>query len=1013
MVKKLFIFFLTLLVSVTSWAADPYFQIVSGSLSSGFLTVKVTIPDATTIEYSGKEPIILAMGFSQYPVFEATVTGNTFKTTFTFDPQASENMEGCYVLVFPEVLTIDGNSNDFMQIAFDPSKVDDDEDGGDTPTPSHEMHEMTAECTYLYSKYYACEVCGHLFADAAGETEISEADVMHSFDGENAECAHNCGKHDPALCVHATETYHARVEPTCTEDGMEAHWTCVACDAVFEDFAHNKTTVEALKIESNGHNLNDYNVCSVCGYESAYATDCDHYSLKKLGDNRTTCTQTEGYDNYYRCNYCERYLKESVSSMGEYTSLLKSEMQITPGTLLHGGHITKRDAVPEACTQAAPKIDHWYCSYCHSKYFSYAEEEECVAENEIDEEFFNSRTAAPMGHKFESGSHVCSRCGFDAVYRKVTVDSQIKPGANYILVSKIGDQYYAMGKPGKDSDQKYKGSLGYDAVPVTVESDGTISVTSNAVMPLYTIGQLEEPFDSQNYTRDGIRSRAPHIAFYNPVYGMVSYGPDYSLETKNRDIVLDWTSSWAFNETEGMNMHIYNGESKFYGDKNTLYSIMTGDTYGAKSIEPGVLIYHMVDWGGSVFMNRFHGMYLGKNNGQNPRFHVPGFTSFGFTSENTNIEYENVYPVYLYLLDTKKFINAESTTAANVSGPVIKDDVMSIFTKAKASYDNATNLLNQYKQDDPYGTYEGYEVKKSSYQFTTIDLSKARITDGELTEADIIAMKNNEFSAPNVIIVLPETSGASSAKARKTSGNALASIPNVIINGACETLKLQDKQTMNVPVDFTAGNVSYSRSGVSSAWGTLCLPYAISSDENVQLYKLSEVDNSGAEGVMTFTPIEEAKAGQPVVFKKLDADATNLSFDKEGAKLTIAGFNGASTDIDRWELLGTYEQAKIKSDDDFGRYYIAQNKFWNAAKEATVPAFRAWFEYAKSTASVKANSFTIFIEDEDENVTNVLTPKGDGELEECTEIYDLSGKKLTAPVKGQINIINGKKIYVK
>lgn len=889
------------------------------------------------------------------------------------------------------------------------------EESDPAPGCDHVMNVLTPVCTGKYSTYYACEVCGHLFADAAGETEISEADVMHSFDGVNAECAHNCGKHDPALCVHATETYHDTVAPTCTEDGMEAHWECETCGALFMNYNNGQTTSEALKIEANGHNLNSYNVCSVCGYESAYATDCDHYSLKKLGDNRTTCTQHEGYNNYYKCYNCERYLEESVSNMGEYTSLLKSEMQITPGSQLHGGHLVFRDAVPEACTQAAPNIRHWYCSYCHSKYFSYADEDGCVADNEISESYFNSMTAPAVGHKFESGSHVCSRCGFDAVYRKVTVDSQIKPGANYILVSKIGDQYYAMGKPGKDSDQKYKGSLGYDAVPVTMESDGTISVTSNAVMPLYTIGQIEEPFDNNGYTRDGIRSRVPHIAFYNPVYGMVSYGPDYSLETKNRDIVLDWTSSWAFNETEAMNMHIYNGESKFYGDKNTLYGIMTGDSYGARAIEPGVLIYHMVDWGGSVFMNRYHGMYLGKNNGQNPRFHVPGFTSFGFTSENTNFEYENIYPVYLYLLDTKKFINAESTTSANVSGPVIKDDVMSIFTKAKASYDNATNLLNLYKQNDQYGYFDGYEVDMNSYRFTTIDLSKARISDGDLTYQDIMDMKNNEFSAPNVIIVLPETSGTSAAKgmnAPMKASSSLASIPNVIINGACQTLELQDKQTMNVPTDFTAGNVSYSRSGVSSAWGTLCLPYAISSDENVQLYKLSAVDNSNAEGVMTFTPIAEAEAGQPVVFKKLDADATTLSFDKENAELTIAGFNGESTDIDRWELLGTYEQAKIKSDKDFGRYYIAQNKFWNAAAEATVPAFRAWFEYEKhSTASVKANTFTIFVEDGE--TTSVLNVNADGELEECTEIYDLSGKKLTAPVKGQVNIINGKKIFVK
>lgn len=882
------------------------------------------------------------------------------------------------------------------------------------PACVHVMNEMTAKCTYLYSTYYACEVCGHFFADAEGLTEISEADVNHSFDGVDEMCAHGCGKHDPTMCTHYSYAmeYHERVNATCTEDGMFEHHLCTYCDALF-DYNLNPTTAEALKLPATGHIMNYYKVCSNCGLEGEGAMHCYHTSLTPLGDNRTSCTQTTDYVAYYHCENCERFLSFED---GLYTSILKSDIQYTPGSQLHHNHLMVYN--PGAlCTQTSYSINFKECTDCRRKYFSFADDDLCtiVSDFELSDSYLDTKMSSPVGHNFENGSHVCSRCGFDAVYRQATVDSEIKPGAHYILVSKIGDQYYAFGKPGKE-DRWYMGYLGFDAVPVNMEADGRIAVTSNDVMTLYTYGYLEAPYDGGQLQKDGTRSRTYDLSFYNPVYGSIYHNnTEDDIIEKNKYVVLDQTTSWFINETEAMNVHISNGEKRFYGYENILFRVDDErfPQYGSQLIEQGALVYSMPDWSGSPYQG-FHAMYLGQNNGQEPRFHVPGFVRYHYPY--TEPEYEAKYPVYLYLLDTKKFINAENTTAANVSGPVTKADVMSIFTKAKDSYDVNVAQLEASKQRYP-DTYADYEVKKSSYQFTTIDLSKARISDGDLTYQDIMAMKNNEFSAPNVIIVLPETSGASSAKARKASSddNSLASIPNVIVNGTCQTLALEDKQTMNVPVDFTAGNVTYSRSGVSSAWGTLCLPYAISSDEKVQLYKLTEVDNSNADGTMTFKPIAEAVAGQPVVFKKLDAGATTLSFDKEDAQLTIAGFNGESTEVAKWELLGTYEQAKIISDKDFGRYYIAQNKFWNAKNEATVPAFRAWFEYEKNSASQAASrsSYMIFIEDDDANVTNVLTPNKDGELEECTEIYDLSGKKLTAPIKGQINIINGKKIFVK
>lgn len=47
--KKILSLLLTLTMSIAAWAEDPYYEIVSGSLSSYTITLKVTFPDATSV----------------------------------------------------------------------------------------------------------------------------------------------------------------------------------------------------------------------------------------------------------------------------------------------------------------------------------------------------------------------------------------------------------------------------------------------------------------------------------------------------------------------------------------------------------------------------------------------------------------------------------------------------------------------------------------------------------------------------------------------------------------------------------------------------------------------------------------------------------------------------------------------------------------------------------------------------------------------------------------------------
>lgn len=95
--KKLLLFLMLLVTSITTWAADPYFEVVSGSFQSGNVTLKVTFPDATSLEI-GTTSLrhtdwdLEAHGYSPVAYdFHPTKEGNAMTVTFTgFTPLAGD-----------------------------------------------------------------------------------------------------------------------------------------------------------------------------------------------------------------------------------------------------------------------------------------------------------------------------------------------------------------------------------------------------------------------------------------------------------------------------------------------------------------------------------------------------------------------------------------------------------------------------------------------------------------------------------------------------------------------------------------------------------------------------------------------------------------------------------------------------------------------------------------------------------------------------------------------------------
>ena len=157
-------------------------------------------------------------------------------------------------------------------------------------------------------------------------------------------------------------------------------------------------------------------------------------------------------------------------------------------------------------------------------------------------------------------------------------------------------------------------------------------------------------------------------------------------------------------------------------------------------------------------------------------------------------------------------------------------------------------------------------------------------------------------------------------------------------------------------------NASYTRN-VTNDWGTLVVPFATATTDDVQLYELSAVSSDA----MTFSPVETVAANTPCVFKKKNANATSVTF-------TASAINPAEPTtpaaVDGLSLNGTYEQITDKT----GIYYIAADKFWLAEDAITVNPFRAYF-----TGSLQSSAkiFNIIVNETDGSATTIGTLSGD------------------------------------
>ena len=222
---------------------------------------------------------------------------------------------------------------------------------------------------------------------------------------------------------------------------------------------------------------------------------------------------------------------------------------------------------------------------------------------------------------------------------------------------------------------------------------------------------------------------------------------------------------------------------------------------------------------------------------------------------------------------------------------------------------------------------------------------------------------------------------------------------------ATDNLVLDDDKDFVAYEPFAAKAASYSRTVEGTTWGTLCLPFEVSlENQNFRAFKLLSADD-----VAETVELEEIKtsiaAGTPVIIKMKDG-ATKLDFtvaNKEIAK----DVQTAETADANYKLQGLYTQKMFSKDADNNCYIVKGSKLMNPAKllgETTTALvgskpFRAYMVDNSSASTAGARMFSISVGGSTTAIEQLETT-----ADSKAEYYDLQGRCLQDLQKG-VNIV--------
>lgn len=238
-----------------------------------------------------------------------------------------------------------------------------------------------------------------------------------------------------------------------------------------------------------------------------------------------------------------------------------------------------------------------------------------------------------------------------------------------------------------------------------------------------------------------------------------------------------------------------------------------------------------------------------------------------------------------------------------------------------------------------------------------------------LTGADVkIGSKN-----PNCIIAVKKEGVVSAAK-------------NLAVNGKIANLELTDGHSVKIPAGMTATTAKYTRT-MTNTYGTIVLPFDAASDDNVEFYTISAMD----ENSITIEEVATLAAGTPAIIKKLSDNNVTITASNAALNGTINNTTGTVN------MFGSYTQDEKIADEN--AYYILDNKFWQCNEYFYCDAFRAYF--TKPAGAPAANCLSLKESFGNPTLVDIVTGNTANGIQ---GVYNTAGVKMQGLQKG-INIV--------
>ena len=241
-----------------------------------------------------------------------------------------------------------------------------------------------------------------------------------------------------------------------------------------------------------------------------------------------------------------------------------------------------------------------------------------------------------------------------------------------------------------------------------------------------------------------------------------------------------------------------------------------------------------------------------------------------------------------------------------------------------------------------------------------------------------------------------------------------------IVDGTLEEYVNESERS---PID-----IHYTRTLPNMLWNPLYVPFKIPYEDLQENYEVAYInamhsydnDDNGEidDMVMEIVKIKAGtlKPNHPYLIKARNAEAMEMSIVQENTTLYPSEITtlDCSSVYTKFEITGTYQ--KMTSEDLNGSLVISTDGAWKKlSSTSTLKPFRFYLTISSregspvEIADEAMSRVRIRVMGEDDNATGIDEVKTAND-EQKSEIYDLYGRRVSAPAKGGVYIIKGKKV---